>query len=98
MNCYRYRLNNATFDVFATNRSKAKHFLQSVVGYGTPTFIAKVTDFTHNVENVIAVNVPTDYLTPKQTVLQLIKDEYKRGDIDFTTYEKDIKAIKENWK
>lgn len=99
MKCYRYKQNGVTYDVFAKNQSKAKHYLTAITNLRSkPEFLGQITSFTNSHEwSTIAVNVPDSYLTPKEYMLKLIKGEFSRGEIDQETFEKDIKAVKE-WK
>jgi hypothetical protein len=99
MNCYRYKQNGAVYDLFAKNKSKAKHYLRAITNLRSePQFIGQVTNFANSYEwSTIAVTVPDFYLTPKEYMLKLIKDEFSRGEIDQETMEKDLASVRK-WK
>lgn len=98
MKCYRYKQDGVTYDVFATNKNKARCYLQAITNYHVPTFISVITNHVENIDRAIAVTVPEDYLTPKQGMLKLIHEEYKAGYIDLETFENDTRMVKETWK
>lgn len=88
MNVYRYKINNVTYDVFATSQTKAKAYLRALSSKNLK-FIGK--NPLGDVSHAVAVVVPENYITPKQASLKWYQDEYKLGNIDHETY---IEAIK----
>jgi hypothetical protein len=93
MNVYRFKNIGATWDVFSTSMPKARSYLMAITNITSkPVFLGKVTDFV-NVGSAIAVQVPSDYLTPKQASKKLVREEYKRGDITYAEMISDLERI-----
>lgn len=95
MSIYRYQVGKTTYDVFSSSLPKAKAYLVAVTQAKQPVFIGK--DPVGNVDNVVAVLVPDDYMTPKQHLLKRLKEEYNAGEISLELYENDMRIIK-SWK
>ena len=93
MNCYRFKCIGAIYDVFASSLPKARAYLIAITTpTAKPVFISRITDFI-NVGSAIGVQVPKDYITPKQAMKKLIREEYKRGDISYAEMVIDLERI-----